>query len=114
MTTYCKVNGCENNTTDGNICGNDGVDGHECNEKCEYVCDTHDKLEQVYEALRNIENEDETIDKLQEAMDYYCSTWDKCVGFKKAIFTTLEDQYNNHAGEQDDGDLDKLLEILTK
>lgn len=81
-TTYCKIKGCKNNTTDMNICGNDGVDGHECDSKCEYVCDEHDEqrfvitcplceAEAPYELLNNHTHAWSCVDCPFMAIEFY-------------------------------------------
>lgn len=75
----------------------------------------HEKLlEEVYQLLEDIENEDSTIDNLQKGAEYWCSNWDLCEGYKHAMRLCLDDQYNNHASEQDIEQLKKLKAILTK
>lgn len=71
-------------------------------------------LEEVYKLLEDIENNDETINSLQKGAEYWCSNWDLCEGYKYAIRLCLDDQYNNHADEQEMGQLVKLRDILTK
>jgi hypothetical protein len=66
----------------------------------------------IEKLLDDVSNDDENIERLEKAMDFYCSTWDKCEGYKDAIRYTLDDQYNNHESEADPADLDKLSEIL--
>lgn len=70
---------------------------------------TKQDIETILDA---IDNEDETIDMLQKAMEFYCGTYDICEGYKYAIRQTLIDQYNNHESEQDPADLNKLSDIL--
>ena len=75
----------------------------------------HEKLlEEVYKLLEDIENEDSTIGNLHEGAEYWCSNWDLCEGYKHAMRLCLDDQYNNHASEQDMNHLKKLKAILTK
>lgn len=69
---------------------------------------------EVYNTLSDIDNDDEVLDTLEEAMEYFCSTWDKCEGYKHAITLTLDDQNDNHFSELEADDLKKLLAILTK
>jgi len=69
-------------------------------------------LNKIYKLLDDMENDDNTIDQLEKAMDFYCGNYDICEGFKHAIRQTLDDQYQNHASEQDPKDLVKLLAIL--
>ena len=68
--------------------------------------------ETVHKLITEMELNDETLQKLQEAAEYYCSNYDIALGFKTALLTTLQDQYENHAGEQAPDDLDKLLPFL--
>lgn len=70
--------------------------------------------EEILKLIEDIENDDDTISILEEAMEHYCSTWDKCEGFKHALRLTIEDQYQNHRGEESEDDLDELKRILTK
>lgn len=66
----------------------------------------------VQKALDNIDNDDENLELLEQAMEFYCSTYDKCEGYKHAIMMTVRDQYENHTNEQNDEDLHELLTLL--
>jgi hypothetical protein len=68
--------------------------------------------EQILKKIEDIPSEDETMDMLQKAMEHYCSNYDICEGYKYALKMTLNDQYQNHAGEQESNDLDILSDIL--
>lgn len=70
------------------------------------------EIRDIIKEIENIENDDTTLEQLENGMNYFCSTWDKCEGFKHAIIETLEDQYTYHQSEQDPGDIKKLLTIL--
>lgn len=70
------------------------------------------QIELVEKALNNIDNDDENIETLSKAMNYYCSNYDICEGYKHAIMMTVRDEYENHANEQNNEDLHKLLSIL--
>ena len=52
-------------------------------------------MEQLYKEIFNTitetENEDENLARLENAMEYFCGTWDKCEGYKHAILLTLND-----------------------
>jgi len=72
-----------------------------------------DEIRLVREALDKIANDDENIDMLEQAMNNYCCTWDKCLGFKKAIMYTVHDQYTNHAHEQSPNNIKELLQLLS-
>lgn len=67
---------------------------------------------EVLQEIEYIENCDENIDMLKKAMEYYCSNHDICAGYKHALIMCITDQYNNHASEQDQEDLNKLSDIL--
>lgn len=57
--------------------------------------------------------DDENIEALEKAMEFYCSTWDICEGFKFAIIQCLQDQYTNHeAFDPQEEDIKELKEIL--
>lgn len=71
-------------------------------------------LEKVYNTISETDNDDENAVRLEKAMNYYCGMWDMCEGFKHALICTLDDQYENHPEDQEDKDLQKLLDILTK
>ena len=73
----------------------------------------HKSYEDVLHLLDDIESEDETIDMLQKAMEYFCGNYDICEGYKYALRMTIRDQYENHADEQDPSDMDKLYKILS-
>jgi len=73
-----------------------------------------DLLKEVYDIIENTESEDENIEKLEKAMDYWCSNYDICEGFKHAILLCLDDQYGNHGEEQDIKELKKLKDMLIK
>ncbi len=50
-------------------------------------------------------------------MNFYCSNWDICAGFKHAIIETLKDQYDNHDGLEDSDNQEavhQLSDILEK
>lgn len=70
------------------------------------------QIKLVEKALDNIENDDDNLELLEQAMEFYCSNYDKCEGYKHAIMMTVRDQYENHANEQNDEDLHELLTLL--
>ena len=70
------------------------------------------EIQLIQKTLDNIENEDETIDMLKKAAEYYCGNYDLCFGYKEAIMLTVSDQYNNHYDEQNEDDLKRLLNLL--
>lgn len=70
------------------------------------------KPEQIYKLLEDMENVDENLPILENAVNFWCSSFDICEGYKHALRLCLEDQYKNHAGEQDPKALEKLKEIL--
>ncbi len=47
-------------------------------------------------------------------MNYFCSNWDICEGYKHAILLTLEDQYNNHKEDLTESELAELSDILNR
>ena len=70
--------------------------------------------QEILTLLNDIENDDENIVNLQKAVDYYCSNYDICEGYKHALHITIKDQYNNHPKDQnEDKDMSKLKSILT-
>lgn len=71
-------------------------------------------FKEVYNTVQETENEDENIERLEKAMEYFCGTWDKCEGYKHAILLTLDDQWQNHREDLTEEELQKLLDILTK
>lgn len=70
--------------------------------------------DEIHNILSETPNEDETLDILKNAMEYFCSTWDKAEGYKHAIALTLDDQIENHIDEVDIEDLHTLIGVLTK
>ena len=70
---------------------------------------TKQDIETILDA---IDNEDETIDMLQKAMEFYCGTYDICEGYKYAIRQTLADQWDNHEADQEPESLNELSDIL--
>ena len=70
------------------------------------------QLERIYKILEDWDNDDETLGRLEKAMEFWCSNWDIAEGMKHAIRLTLNDQYQNHESEQDPKDLAKLEDIL--
>lgn len=72
------------------------------------------KVENIKKILSEMSNEDETISQLEKAMNYFCSTWDKCEGFKHAIMLTLTDQHENHFESLEVNELDRLSDILNR
>ncbi len=76
---------------------------------------TKDELIQdINNILSETDNGDETIGSLEEAMNFFCSIWDKCEGFKHAIQLTLDDQADNHHEDLTLEDLQTLRDKLTK
>lgn len=73
-----------------------------------------DLIKEIENTLSEIPNEDETLQILEDSMEYFCSTWDKCEGYKHAISETLNDQVSNHYDELETEDLEQLLKLLTK
>lgn len=71
-------------------------------------------VKDIENILSEMENEDETIGNLEEAMEYFCGTWDKCEGYKEAIRITLQDQSENHIGDLEIADLQTLKAKLIK
>jgi len=67
----------------------------------------------IHNILSETDNDDQTIKVLEKAMNYFCSNWDKCEGYKHAIMETIEDQLNNHLSEQSEDDYKELIKILT-
>jgi len=67
----------------------------------------------IHNILSETDNDDQTIEVLEKAMNYFCSNWDKCEGYKHAIMETIEDQLNNHLSEQSEDDYKELIKILT-
>lgn len=51
---------------------------------------------------------------LTQAMEFFCSNYDKGYGMKCAILETLNDQFKNHKEDLTIKDLTKLFEFLTK
>ena len=68
--------------------------------------------EDIIKLIDDTDNDDENVVRLQKAMEHYCSMYDKCEGYKYALRMCLEDQYNNHPDDQEDGDLEELSDIL--
>ena len=71
-----------------------------------------EKINKIYKLIQSMESDDETLPILEKAMNYFCSNYDICEGFKKAILLTLDDQTQNHIEDLTHEELDKLLEIL--
>ena len=72
-----------------------------------------DDYKKIIEYINGIENEDENIEKLEKAMNFYCGTHDICEGFKYALSLCISDQYGNHPeDEEGKGDLKKLYQLL--
>lgn len=75
------------------------------------------QLSHLYHAaddiIKDMENEDENLKTLADAMEFFCDTFDKAVGYKHAILMTMEDQYENHPHEQDLDGWQRLIDILT-
>lgn len=67
---------------------------------------------QIFKLIDDTDNDDENIDRLQKGAEYFCSNYDLCEGYKHALRLCINDQYDNHASEQDPKDLDKLSDIL--
>ena len=67
---------------------------------------------ELIQYITDTENDDENVSRLQNAMNYFCSTWDECEGYKYALIKCLQDQYENHPDEQDPDDLKRLQDII--
>ncbi len=72
-----------------------------------------DIIKKIETLLNAIENEDENLDKLAEAMEYYCGTHDKCEWYKHAIYLAVADQFTHHEDEQDPEHIEKLIKLLS-
>jgi hypothetical protein len=68
--------------------------------------------EEMLKIIDDIDNDDNTLDLLKAGAEYWCSNWDLCEGYKEALRLCLEDQYCNHASEQEDDELNVLKDIL--
>lgn len=71
------------------------------------------EYEAMLKTIDEIENDDDTLPLLKAGAEYWCSNWDLCEGYKEAMRLCLEDQYCNHASEQEDGELKVLTDILS-
>ena len=71
-----------------------------------------DLSDEIHNTLSEMENSDEVLPTLEKAMNFFCSNWDICEGYKHAIMETIHDQVYNHASEQDPKDFRELLDIL--
>jgi len=70
------------------------------------------EIEDLLEAIDDIENGDDNIAMLEKGIEYFCGNYDICEGFKHALRKTIEDQYTNHADEQSPDDIIELKKIL--
>ena len=70
--------------------------------------------EEIEKTLDDWDNDDETMEKLEKAMEYFCSNWDIAEGFKHAILLTIHDQVNHHLDEQNPEEFQELLNLLKK
>jgi len=74
------------------------------------------EIEKLYKeiviTIRDTENEDETVNQLERAMQFFCGTYDKCEGYKHALLLTLDDQFDNHIEDLTESELKQLLDIL--
>ena len=69
------------------------------------------EIEQLIEQIESM-NDDGDTQALYDAMEFYCSEWDKRRGFQRALVECLQDQYGNHASEQTADDLARLKSYL--
>ena len=71
---------------------------------------------EIIEMLENpcVFDDDADNEVLEKAMNWYCGMHDVRQGMKHALILTLRDQYENHPEEQEEGDLDKLSDILNR
>ena len=69
-------------------------------------------INDIIETIESMDNSDENLRLLENATEYYCSMWEKCEGYKKALIMTLLDQYENHSDEQDPSSISQLKRIL--
>lgn len=71
-------------------------------------------IKEIENILSEWDNEDETLDQLQKAMEFFCGNWDIAEGYKYAIQETLQDQNNNHGEDLTVEDLITLKVLLLK
>lgn len=86
----------------------------QCEDKNDFAITYGGEQQLINDLLDNIDNDDDNLQLLEDAMEYWCSTHDKCEGYKHAIRLCTEDQYSNHESEQSGADLLKLIKLLTK
>ena len=72
------------------------------------------KYQEILKLIDDTSNDDENIERLEKAVEYFCGTYSKCYAFKLALQEEITDQYENHPEDQEQEHLDKLHEILTK
>lgn len=70
------------------------------------------KIKEIHNIISEWDNEDETISRLQKAVDFFCGNYDICEGLKYSLQLTLDDQFDNHKSELEEKDIDELLDIL--
>jgi hypothetical protein len=66
--------------------------------------------DEVITLLDDIPNEDENIEKLEQAMTFFCGNYNICEGFKYALRLTIQEHYRN----QEPDDMEKLKALLIK
>lgn len=100
--------------TDWHIGGhNKDVVGHIVGavEQAQLFDEREELVKTVRDLIENIDNDDDTIEKLAGAAEYWCGTHDKCAGYKYAINLTLDDQWNHH---RDDVTVEELKELISR
>lgn len=69
------------------------------------------EVENFLEALDSLDDDSDN-EKLEQTANYYCSLWDIREGYKHALRLTIEDQWQNHANEQNPKDIVTLKNKL--
>ena len=69
-------------------------------------------VDNIQSTVLDMENDDDNMERLEKAMQYFCGTHDKCEGYKYAILETLQEQSENHKEDLTSTELKELLDVL--
>ena len=69
-------------------------------------------IEKLIDDIQSMDSDDDSLQLLLEASQYYCSNHDLCEGAKHSLVLTLHDQYTHHEDEQGSDELQELKKIL--
>lgn len=70
-------------------------------------------MNEVIEIVEDWDNDDLGLERLERAMQYYCSNAEKMEGYKYALLNSLLEQKNNHASVEDSDAIESIQRVKT-